>query len=271
MPDRSLESSWLSFNREEEEEKEEESQQRSATTQTLHAPFESFEALGSNAAVSAARTERGRAATEVVHFGTEHGLLCLERAMPDELLHSLGVLADAAVPFKAEALLSQGGGQEECLDTLTDPFIIDASNNLPRSFSTKNYPQEEQGDDVEGRRKNPRRNRLLSPNDQNGSMQDSEESVEALRWLKADVKRIARVFAREISSDPGSGGVTAGRECEEGGGGRGGIIDVTVKLELLRKGKCPRFHLDKVRKVHNSDRPSTDHRSLLHDLDISAQ
>ena len=261
MPNRSLVSSWLSFNREEEEEEEEaeeeeeESQQRSATTQTLHAPFESFEALGRSTALSAAQTARGRAAAAaVVHFGAEHGLLCLERAMPDELLRGLGVLADAAAPFKAEALVSRGGGEEDYLDALTDPFVVAASDNVPRPFSTKNDPQEEQGDDVEDRRRKPRWKRLSSPSDQNGVMQNSEKRIEALRWLKADVKRIARVFAQEISSDPGSGGVTAGKEGGEGGGGEGGVIDVTVKLELLRKGKCPRFHLDKVRRSRSSDR-----------------
>lgn len=253
MPNRSLLSPWLSFDRrhrdddKEEEEEEEQSRQRWATTQTLHAPFESFARTERGTAAAAAAT----AAPAVVHFGTEHGLLCLERAMPDELLRGLGALADAAAPFKAEALLSsRGGGEEEWLDTLTDPFIA-AGNNVPCSFSPKNGLQEEQGGgDVEGRRANPRRERLPSPNDQsNGGMQDSE-SIEALRWLKTDVKRIARVFAREVSSDPGCERVTAGREeGEEGGEVEGGIIDVTVKLELLKKGKCPRFHLDKVRKV----------------------
>ena len=199
----------------------------------MHAPFESFEALG-----SAARTE-GKAAA--VHFGTEDGLLCLERKIPAELLRGLDVLADAAAPFKAEAVLSRGG-EEERLDTLTDPFVA-ASNNIPCSSLTV---LEEHGGDFEGRRRAYPRWKRLSPNDQISRMQGAE-SIEALRWLKADVKRIAGVFAREVSSDPGCEGITAGKEeeWEEGGGG----IDVTVKLELLSKGKCPRFHLDKVIKI----------------------
>lgn len=188
------------------------------------------------------------------HFGKEHGLLCLERAIPEEVLRGLRLLAGAAAPFKAETLHSWAEG-EDWLNTLTDPLFFGATSDIPpcsKSLSQNNnglQEEELEGEDAGGgRRADLRRKRLSSPNNEVGGgellvVQDSENSVEALRWLKADVKRIARIFAREVSSDARCGGwFKAGKE-------EGERMDVTVKLELLKKGKCPRFHLDKVIKV----------------------
>ena len=208
--------------------------------------------------------ERAAVATSAGHFGTEYGLLCLERAMPDELMRGLGLLADVTAPFKAEALHcsgEEGGGK--WLDVLTDPFLIAVSDilSLKTSSSQKNglREEEQEGDDFVGwRRADLRRERLSSPHDglelEVDETRESENGMEALRWLKADIKRIARIFAREVSSDARCKGVTAGRW--EGEGEREEeeeeeeMIDITVKLELLRKGKCPRFHLDKVIKFN---------------------
>lgn len=67
----------------------------------------------------------------------------------------------------------------------------------------------------------------------------------AVLWLVADIERVASLFAREASVLSAAAVSSSGDAALDavGAAGRG---DVTVKLELLNKGKCPRFHLDKV-------------------------
>lgn len=80
--------------------------------------------------------------------------------------------------------------------------------------------------------------------------------VEAWYWLKQDIQHAATLFAEEVfrqttpQEAPGiSGGgwwpfgVVNGIADEAAAPAP---VDLTVKLELLEKGKCPRFHLDKV-------------------------
>lgn len=74
---------------------------------------------------------------------------------------------------------------------------------------------------------------------------EADRLENAWRWLQADVKRVAGVFAQqvlELTDDICAGLPNTAVQQD--------AVDVTVKLELLRKGKCPRFHLDKVRRKY---------------------
>lgn len=81
----------------------------------------------------------------------------------------------------------------------------------------------------------------------------TQASEEARRWLTTDIERVAELFAQEMSREL-SGTEQDGSMVVPLHAGVGGVViekqaccmDVTVKLELLKKGKCPRFHLDKV-------------------------
>lgn len=178
------------------------------------------------------------------------GLLCLDRSVPAEVLHGLEHLANITAPFKVEVLRAVGGPgasnskNDGWLDTLT------AGIN-EESFSS-NQAQETQLPESSGKGRNRRRSEQADPlasNQDLGSIPQQQhlsvETHEAVRWLKADIKRVASLFAREAfilstvampSSEGGTLGSTAVKRLDE----------VTVKLELLKKGKCPRFHLDKV-------------------------
>lgn len=161
------------------------------------------------------------------------GLLCLERSIPNEILDGLEQLAGVAVPFKVEVLRAGGGRQpggdtrwysggdaededDGWLETLVDP--------LGNGSSSSSAPVDEDGDGVQ----------------------------EALRWLKEDVRRVADVFSREVSSVMAAEAAFASGEIVVGTSATKLMrqdetpSDITVKLELLKRGKCPRFHLDKV-------------------------
>ncbi len=64
----------------------------------------------------------------------------------------------------------------------------------------------------------------------------AEEAQEVVRWLTKDIERVASLFARQASVFSAAAVSSS---------------ELTVKLELLNKGKCPRFHLDK---VYNQER-----------------
>lgn len=194
-------------------------------TQTLHAPFEHFESP-EGAQHPAEQTP--------VEFGEEHGLLCLERTVPDEVMRGLEFLADTLGPFKAEVVRPQRG--DDWLEALiTDPLLAGVRWSESEEFDPTAH------DDLEERLENSGRGSAEKLKLPPPSPPRFEAREAAARWLKADVKRVASVFAREVayawSLRPG--GVPAGVGDEES-------VDLTVKLELLRKGKCPRFHLDKV-------------------------
>lgn len=72
---------------------------------------------------------------------------------------------------------------------------------------------------------------------------ESDRLENAWRWLQTDVKRVANVFTQEMLelTDDICAGLGNAAEQQD-------VADITVKLELLSKGKCPRFHLDKVRR-----------------------
>lgn len=188
-------------------------------TQTLHVPFGSFSQMENNAKVPTGET--------VIEFEEEHGLLCLERTVPDEVFRGLEDLVDQSAPFKVEVIRSQSN--EDWLDTLaTEPFL----RNMVLT-SSQHGDRNEQAHSASRLTGNLRNRAFLEP--------DVVEARETIRWLKVDVKRVTDVFDREISRllalCPGAAFVGEGEE---------GSVDITVKLELLKKGKCPRFHLDKV-------------------------
>lgn len=75
-------------------------------------------------------------------------------------------------------------------------------------------------------------------------------AAEAWRWLKQDIELAVVLFAEEASRHLTSDASITLVGLRAAGGGDGvpdaAGVDVTVKLELLEEGKCPRFHLDKV-------------------------
>lgn len=189
-------------------------------TKTVHAPLAGC--------FNVPLTGTGDGAT--TEFGEEHGLLCLERVIPDEVARGLWKLADTAVPFKAEVL--RGRSSDGWLDGLvTEPFRAATGTTIVSALSSREHDRREK------------------PRDDGAGLLRAQQSpplepaLEAVRWLKGDVERIASLFSREVSAVeapwPGWPRVVAAK--------RGvGETDVTVKIELLRKGKCPRFHLDRV-------------------------
>lgn len=82
----------------------------------------------------------------------------------------------------------------------------------------------------------------LESDDPAAATVEADRLENAWRWLQEDVKRVTNVFAQEVLelTDDICTGLPVMAEQQD-------VVDVTVKLELLSKGKCPRFHLDKVR------------------------
>ena len=159
-------------------------------------------------------------------FTQDQGLLCLERTIPDEISQSLGRLVEEVAPFKVEVFRGSLGANGRWLDTLIQPFLAGSSSG---SFVGE-----------------PSRQHSRTRVKRNGPSPDlyselADDIDVAVRWLTADIDSVARLFAREVanSSTPWPGLTVAAKE--------GGEIDLTVKLELLKKGKCPRYHLDRVR------------------------
>lgn len=211
-------------------------------TQTLHAPLESFENMRQ------AAESQGQQQHDITTGALgSAGLLCLERSMPSEVLRGLGHLANVTTPFKVEVLRAGGGlgvnddDKEGWLDTLTE------ESGLGRSQDVCSSGQADEALFLE----NSSRGRNRRMPQQVGSLasmpqrqQLAAEVREAVRWLKADVKRVASLFTREASALSAASATAAATSlCGAVGKRRD---DVTVKLELLNKGKCPRFHLDKV-------------------------
>lgn len=188
------------------------------------------------------------------------GLLCLERQIPDQVLRGLEELADNATPFKVEVLRpgrrqgdSDGAAKEGegWLDKLaagigssSSSSNADGRDNAGEERRSENLARRVQGATLQ------HGENLLHPKLPRLQQQLDVEAQAAVSWLKADIKRVARIFAREISvlsDEPGETAVLdsatepLARKDES-------AVDMTVKLELLKRGKCPRFHLDKVKK-----------------------
>ncbi|CAM9600282.1 unnamed protein product [Ectocarpus fasciculatus] len=250
---RSLISSWLAgVDREQYQLNKQKSVQ--VTTQTLRTPLESFEKTQ-----LAEHRRGGEAAQEAGAARLAAGLLCLERPIPDQILRGLEELADNATPFKVEVLRPGGrqGGFDDT-DNEGEGWLDKLAASIGNSSSSSNARRKD--DEGEERRsENVSRRRIqeeilqdgdsqLHPKLPNLQQQLDVEAQAAVRWLKADIKRVARIFAREIS-------VLTDEICEETALFSSAMeplardestIDVAVKLELLKRGKCPRFHLDKV-------------------------
>lgn len=183
-------------------------------TNALSVPLEVFER-------KIAAREGERVATEK----EEYGLLCLKRPIPNEILRGLGSLAGSAAPFKTQAL-RRTDSDEDWLGTLTAPLLQTCTSARAGNNQQKRHAQ----------------GPLImagTPLESDGPKAGADRLEDSWRWLQTDVKRVANVFAEEVLglTDELRAGLTA--ERQEG-------VDVTVKLELLGKGKCPRFHLDKV-------------------------
>eukprot|EP00903_Cladosiphon_okamuranus_P008883 g8505.t1 len=253
-PRRSLISSWLVG-----EDKRPENPIQ-IQTQTVQAQLDSFE----NTRQTADNLEEDEEEHDVTatRAADSAGLLCLERAVPAEVLRGLEHLANITAPFKVEVVRAGGemgvdnDGKEGWLDTLTaniSKLGISSSSSLTCEESDLGWKQEYlSSDQVEeeqflekswkgrNRRKPKRKDSMASP----PQRQLAAESHAAVRWLKADIKRLGSLFAREASV------LSAAAISSFGDGYRRAVGDcrdtLTVKLELLNKGKCPRFHLDKV-------------------------
>lgn len=196
-------------------------------TKTLQAPLASFAAPKVRSAPS--RTE------PPVIFREDDGLLCLERVIPNEISRRLERLAKAFNPFKVEAY--RGGlldTTEHWLDTLIEPF-------LAGSISSSCFRDPSQHQRVTSSDRVPQAEKNVLSVALN-SEELAEPIEDAVIWLRDDISNVAKLFAQEVAgwsaSWPRFDMTVKGKE--------GGEVGLTVKLELLRKGKCPRYHLDKV-------------------------
>ncbi|CBJ48457.1 conserved unknown protein [Ectocarpus siliculosus] len=187
------------------------------------------------------------------------GLLCLERQIPDQILRGLEELADNATPFKVEVLRpGSRRGDSDDADNEGDGWLDNLVASIGNSSSSSNAGGRDNAGE-EPRSENLARRRIqgeilqddaspLHPKLPNLQQQLDVKAQAAARWLKADIKRVARIFAREISvlsDEPGETSLL-GIATEPLARKDKRTVDVTVKLELLTRGKCPRFHLDKV-------------------------
>lgn len=239
-------------------------------TQTLHAPLEIFENMRQAAKIpDDEQQDHDVTTTEAADAA---GLLCLERPIPVEVLRGLGHLANAKAPFKVEVLRAGGGSgfnndnKEGWVDALTaniSKLCSCRSSTLAgeeldpgrrnQEFFPPDQPEEAQFWENSGKGRNRRTAEVVDSFATAGGLdsfaspqqrQFAAEAQDAVRWLKADIKRVASLFAREASALP------AAATSSFDNGGRGAIWgrrdDMMVKLELMKKGKCPRFHLDKV-------------------------
>ncbi|CAB1098843.1 unnamed protein product [Ectocarpus sp. CCAP 1310/34] len=224
------------------------------TTRTVHTPLESFENRQ-----FAEHPRNGVAAEEAGVARLAAGLLCLERQIPDQIMRGLEEFADNAAPFKVEVLRpGSRRGDSDDADNEGEGWLDKIAASIGNSSSSSNAG----GRDNEGEER--RSENLARRRVQGETLQDYEsplnlnlpslqqqldvEAQAAVRWLKADIKRVARIFAREISvlsDEPGETSLL-GVATEPSAGKDERTFDVTVKLELLKRGKCPRFHLDKV-------------------------
>ncbi|CAM9824287.1 unnamed protein product [Ectocarpus sp. 12 AP-2014] len=251
---RSLISSWLTGVDREHRQPSHQQKAVQVTTQTLHTPLERFENT------QFAEHPRGGVAAEGAGAARlAAGLLCLEREIPDQILRGLEELADNAAPFKVEVLRpGSRRGDSDDAGNEGEGWLDKIAASIGNSISSSNAG----GRDNEGEERqseNLARRRVqgetlqdyespLNPYVPSLQQQLDVEAQAAVRWLKADVKRVARIFAREISvlSDEPGGTSLLGAAREPLARKDEKTVDVTVKLELLKKGKCPRFHLDKV-------------------------
>lgn len=262
---RSLVPSWLSA------EQDGQRPERYAESQTLHAPIQRFETPKLSSGPRSPDIE----SDATCEFGKEYGLLCLEREVPEDVSSALEQVADSADPFKVEVLRSHTQDDESWLDTLvSEPFsaaAVDPEIRPLRMLSqTEKSQQRQVKDNAVGevseathtaRRKTilPDRDSVEAPTAAHQQHQQRQQvssvTDKAVRWLKMDVKRVANIFVQEITSlNQGVHAVGATvaaapafPAAARAGGDGGDAVDVTVKLELLKKGKCPRFHLDKVK------------------------
>lgn len=217
----------------------------------------------------------------------EHGLICLERVIPENVLRGLEILAEASSPFKTKVVRLGGreraeeGGIVACVETLIAPLVpsialsdqpsfqvpdelesvaqlCNTLDSVERQLPTSPHQQDVQSYGTDG---------IVSSTTE-VAMSDKDVAeivrlqarkacgVEAWCWLKEDIKVAATLFAEEGFRQA----TPQGASSVEGGAWFpfsviNGIadeaatpetVDVTVKLELLEKGKCPRLHLDKV-------------------------
>lgn len=136
------------------------------------------------------------------------GLLCLERPLPAEVLRGLEYLATESSPFKVEVL--RVGDRPRAVSTNEGGWVDALTSNFEPRVGESEHDH-----------------RLDSAQ----QMRLAVETQEAVRWLTTDIERVASLFARQAS-------IVSGAAVSSS--------ELTVKLELLNKGKCPRFHLDKV-------------------------
>eukprot|EP00752_Nemacystus_decipiens_P016173 g14466.t1 len=232
-------------------------------TQTLHAPLESFENMRQAAETLEQEQDHDVATAVVAGAANAAGLLCLERSLPAEVLHGLEHLTNVTAPFKAEVFRAGVGlgvnnaNNEDELDSLTADFgkirsrsastLNGAALDLrlcDQEFSPPDQAEEAQFLENSRQRRNWRTAERVDSFALMPQRQLADEAPEAVRWLTADIKRVASLFAREASALSVAGISSLGDG--KVGAVEGGRAGVTVKLELLNKGKCPRFHLDKV-------------------------
>ncbi|CAM9811166.1 unnamed protein product [Sphacelaria rigidula] len=210
-------------------------------------------------------------------FWREHGLLCLERTIPADVSRGLHLLVKGSSPFKSIQVVAPRGGEgrgggggdgssnnvEHWTETLTAPLIpAMAVLNIPSFESSGELQQPAQMNN--GSQTDMGAMFLSSTGELRGMTEDDmveivslqaqkSRGVEAWHWLKEDVEQAANLFADEVlrqaTAQEHAPSVFSSwllpRDAIDGNAG-GEAGHVSVKLELLERGKCPRFHLDKV-------------------------
>ncbi|CAM9695481.1 unnamed protein product [Scytosiphon promiscuus] len=286
LPLGSLISSWLP-GADREEKRADEQNSIQVATQTLRAPFDSFEAPQPDASgplyqesKQQQQQQRKSVTEEAARLA---GLLCLERSIPGDVLSGLEHLAGDAAPFKVEVLRAGGGRRsggdtrwyssddadgddvdDGWLETLVNPLgsssssssssaPLDAAGQQRSNVSARKGRSQEMTPTASPTHPPAADARLdVQPADLRRQQLGVDGAQEAVRWLKEDVRRVANVFAREVLAVMAAEAASAPGEIVEGLGAEQLVkeddspADVTVKLELLKRGKCPRFHLDKV-------------------------
>lgn len=164
----------------------------------------------------------------------EHGLLCLERTIPEEILRGLENLSYSSEPFKLEAVRGDELAWAESLTSALTSLSEHKRGAADRHHADNKALPESLRDSE------PSLGSTGNPQSAGGASCGGRDALEAARWLAGDVKRVAGLFAKEASRlSPDASGEPSPRGPDTG-------VDVTVKLELLERGKCPRLHLDKV-------------------------
>lgn len=171
----------------------------------------------------------------------DHGLLRLERTIPEEILNGLNVLAYSIKPFKAVALRGTEVGWANELtrllkipmkfpqDHINEPAVPTAVMSAIAQEPHHRYKVSNSWKTTEYSQEYNVRSTLVH-----------WQASEAARWISADIERMTAMFGDEINR------LFSADVRYSACGDKGMRIDITTKLELLQRGKCPRFHLDKV-------------------------